>query len=79
MDKTSIDNKLKSFIFNITKGKIENPRENFNLTSFQMLRLVSKIEEHFNIEVEDRLIYRKLAKSYDIMLDYVQERLEKKC
>jgi len=40
---------------------------------------VSKIEDYFNIEVEDRLIYRKLAKSYDIMLDYVQEKLEGKC
>lgn len=79
MDKTCIDNKLKSFIFDITKGKIENPREDFNLTSFQMLSLVSKIEDHFSIEVEDRLIYRKLAKSYDIMLDYVQERLKEIC
>lgn len=79
MDKKNIDIVLKSMILEITKGTISEPNNNFRLTSFQMLLLISKIEDYFNITVEDKLIYRKLAQNYNVMLDYVRDEVEKKC
>jgi len=76
MNKSEIDNFIVEVITKIKKQEV-SLEERIMLSSLETLRCVSELERKYNIEFDDKLIFRGLFDHISTVRDYIIEKCAK--
>ena len=81
MDNVNIEEQIRSIISYVTEREVsleqlENKPfyETYGMDSFEIIAILSEIEENYNITIEDENLNIKMFDDIDNLVDYIREK-----